>query len=572
MYLQHFNLSEYPFTIAPNPHYLYLSEQHREALAHLTYGLNEKHGSFILLTGEVGTGKTTVCRCLLDQVPKDVHIALVLNPHLNECELLQTICDELGIDYPNHASTKHLIDDLNQWLLKIHAKGEHAVIIIEEAQNLSDHLLEQLRLLTNLETNEQKLVQIILIGQPELLDKLAQPQLLQLEQRIIARYHLGVLNHQEVRTYIHHRFEVAGGNTDVFPASVTLRIAQLSKGVPRLINLLCDRALLGCYVHHKKQITLSIVEQAAIEVFGHKQKLAQEKPRSAVSWVLAGFGAVIVAAFFYVAIYKPSLLLPDAKLETFASQQDDVVSIAAGSATQQHQSMPVDNGEQENQLSPAVTFSATPANDTLLEDGIWKETDAYNVLFNLWGVDFPSNTQFTPCDFARTKQLSCWYRHGTFTDIKRTNRPAVLKMVSRQGSVFFITLLEQNKRGQWLIAADTMRMTVSEMRLDKIWTEEFVVLWKRPNHYVRTIRPGDRGPLVAWLGTQLASIGIYNTPVKDMVYSSRLMSEVRQLQRRCGIQVDGLLGRETIILLNTINGGVPVLAQNKQSLCPKVKV
>ena len=268
MYKEYFGLKELPFSIAPDPRYLYMSEQHREALAHLVYGMNTD-GGFVLLTGEVGTGKTTVCRCLLDQLPENIDIAFILNPKLSVDELLASICDELRIQYPpGNNSIKVFIDHINTYLLDAHARNRKTVLIIEEAQNLSTDVLEQIRLLTNLETNQQKLLHIIMLGQPELRDKLSRPELRQLSQRITARYHLGSLSRQETSEYVSHRLSVAGGHRTLFPDSVMGKLHRLSNGIPRLVNLICDRALLGTYAQGKDRVDNATLVKAAREVTG----------------------------------------------------------------------------------------------------------------------------------------------------------------------------------------------------------------------------------------------------------------------------------------------------------------
>ena len=285
LYKEYFGLKEPPFSIAPDPRYLFMSEQHREALAHLTYGIESDSG-FILLTGDVGTGKTTVSRCLLDQISSDTHVAFVLNPRLSVEELLAVVCDELGIAYPEGTtSNKIFIDRINNFLLATSAKGHKTVLIIEEAQNLSPDVLEQVRLLTNLETNQCKLLQIILLGQPELREMLSQPGMSQLEQRITARYHLGPLSINDVQAYVSHRLAKAGVDRQLFPFSLTRTIYQLSSGVPRLINLICDRSLLGAYVQGKDKVDKATLKRAAQEVFG-KDK-AGGRRRKIVGWIAA---------------------------------------------------------------------------------------------------------------------------------------------------------------------------------------------------------------------------------------------------------------------------------------------
>src|SRR5471032_408540 len=254
MYHSYFGLTEAPFSIAPDPRYLYMSQRHQEALAHVLYGVSGD-GGFVLLTGEVGAGKTTVCRCLLQQIPESCDVAYIFNPKLTVEELLSTICMEFGIAYPQgNTSIKVFVDCINAYLLDAHARGRHTVLVIDEAQNLSIEVLEQMRLLTNLETNRRKLLQIILLGQPELADMLDRPELKQLAQRIIARYHLGPLSKAEVAAYVRHRLDIAGAKRPLFPLSVMNRLYRLSRGIPRVVNVLCDRALLGAYVQGKERV------------------------------------------------------------------------------------------------------------------------------------------------------------------------------------------------------------------------------------------------------------------------------------------------------------------------------
>jgi len=269
MYTRYFDLKEKPFSIAPDPRYLYMSELHREALAHLLYGISSDDGCFILLTGDVGTGKTTVCRCLLAQLPENTDVALIVNPRLTVLELLETICDELEIPIEEgEKSAKAYIDKLNVYLLEAHAKGRNVALLIDEAQNLSLDLLEQLRLLTNLETDQKKLLKIVLLGQTELRQILNQDGATQISQRITSRYHLLPLGRENTFNYIHHRLAVAGERGEIFSKAAMTLIFEYSQGIPRLINVLCDRALLGTYVEEKYLVSGRVVKKAAQEVLG----------------------------------------------------------------------------------------------------------------------------------------------------------------------------------------------------------------------------------------------------------------------------------------------------------------
>ena len=289
MYLSFFGLNEKPFAITPDPRYLYLSERHAEALAHLLYGINEA-GGFVQLTGEVGTGKTTIVRSLLAQTPKNAEIALILNPRMTAPEFLLTICEEIGIGVPDSSteSLKDLVDVLSHYLLRAHGAGRRVVLVVDEAQNLAPAVLEQVRLLTNLETNTQKLLQIILIGQPELRELLGRNELRQLAQRITGRYHLHPLSRDETAAYVRHRLRVAGATNDIFSAAALSEIYRLSVGVPRVINVICDRALLGAYSMDRHRVTATLVRHAASEVFG-KRIVPNWLP-----WAAAGSTAVVL--------------------------------------------------------------------------------------------------------------------------------------------------------------------------------------------------------------------------------------------------------------------------------------
>jgi general secretion pathway protein A len=299
LYAGYFGLRSEPFSIAPDPRFLFMSERHREALAHLLYGVRGG-GGVVLLTGEIGAGKTTVCRCFLEQIPRDVNVAYVLNPRQTVHELLETVCEEFHISLPPRrlrSGLKDLIDALNHFLLQTHAIGRSSVLIIDEAQNLSGDVLEQLRLLTNLETADRKLLQIVLIGQPELVAILESPRLEQLSQRVIARYHLRTLSAPETASYVKHRLVVSGiGAAQPFSDAVLRMVHDISRGVPRRINLLCDRALLGAYAKGKSAVTSDILEKAAEEVFAKPAPSVQLRNTSVHSrqlWILVTSGLVL---------------------------------------------------------------------------------------------------------------------------------------------------------------------------------------------------------------------------------------------------------------------------------------
>ena len=317
MYEHYFGLAEVPFSIAPDPRYLYMSERHREALAHLIYGIR-RDGCFVLLTGEIGTGKTTICRCLLEQIPDDCDIAIILNPKLTVEELLETICKEFGIACPSPPSTvKAYVDRINDHLLEANARGRKTVLIIDEAQNLSVPVLEQMRLLTNLETSQRKLLQIILLGQPELREMIERPSLRQLAQRITARYHLAPLSKHEVAAYVAHRLAVSGVHSRIFPTATIAMLSRLSGGVPRLINVLCDRALLGAYIEGEAAVSKRTLGKAAREILGERHPGGLKSKALRLSMVALLLSLTCAAAYYS----NPSHTMPDFVLSLLPQAQ-----------------------------------------------------------------------------------------------------------------------------------------------------------------------------------------------------------------------------------------------------------
>lgn len=298
MYLPYFGLSDNPFSIAPNPDYLYMSPRHKEALAHLTFGLRES-GGFVMLTGEVGTGKTTVSRKLLQQLPDNTQVAMILNPTLSAMELLATVCDELGIEHDyDRASLKYFTDRILAKLAANHDAGINTVLMIDEAQHLLPEVLEQLRLLTNLETNREKLLKVVLIGQPELQQLLKRNELRQLAQRITARYHLLPLSANEVKAYVSHRLHVANGDISLFSGATLRAIFRVTAGIPRVINLLCDRALTLAYTAQSPQVSKTLFMAAAQQILGEDVVSQRTKGYRQLGYALI-FVIGVVAGYWF---------------------------------------------------------------------------------------------------------------------------------------------------------------------------------------------------------------------------------------------------------------------------------
>ena len=537
MYREYFGLKETPFSIAPDPHYFYMSEGHREALAHLVYGINSD-GGFVLLTGEVGTGKTTVCRCLLEQIPENCEIAFILNPKMTVVELLATICDEFGITYPNETpSIKSYVSRINDFLLDVHEKGKRAILIIEEAQNLSVEVLEQIRLLTNLETNQRKLLQIIMLGQPELREILAQPQLRQLSQRITARYHLGPLPKNEIATYVNHRLAVAGLiRGDLFPAPVLDLLYRLTGGVPRLINVICDRALLGAYVQGKGHVDKQTLRTAASEVSG--KKTGEVQRAGARLWATA---AVII---LLVATIVTTLYLLRSKTPLAETLGIPAEKVRTQNASQQ-KGLP--GGERPGETLPVST------RDT-----------AYGSLFGAWNITYDPKDSRSVCEQARAQGLSCVEGKDTLDVIRRMNKPAVLRLIDERGREYYATLLSlDGDTATYVVDRETT--TGKAQDLGRRWSGDFLLLWRAPAEYRDELTPGSRGTLVAWLERQLASVRGKQAPSgTKRVYDGEMVKEVKEFQSSKGLVADGIIGPMTLIHLTSgTPGSGPVLREEK---------
>ena len=439
MYTSFFGLSEKPFAITPDPRYLYLSERHAEALAHLLYGINES-GGFIQLTGEVGTGKTTVVRTLLSRLPQHADVAVILNPRISPAEFLLTICEELGLELApaDRHSVKEMVDALNRHLLSAHAEGKRVIVIVDEAQNLSADVLEQVRLLTNLETATQKLLQIILIGQPELRDLLDRSDLRQLAQRITGRYHLKPLTRAEAEAYVRHRLRVAGAAAEIFGAGALKEVYRLSGGVPRVINVCCDRALLGAYTQETREISAALVRRAAGEVYGRRFTALWQ------GWLAGGLGAALVATLLLagwlhgrphvVAMRSADARAAPANPQVTPALEPDAgaAQAAAGSG-----SAVADNlgaGRAAGRVSrfedddPATLPIAT----VLAQNGAaTTEPAAFRRLLALWGTAMTQDRE--PCAQAAKAGLACLEQHGAWAQVRMLNRPAVLALVDERG-------------------------------------------------------------------------------------------------------------------------------------------
>jgi len=552
MYTSFFGLQEKPFAITPDPRYLYLSERHAEALAHLLYGINEA-GGFIQLTGEVGTGKTTVIRSLLEQLPGHADVALILNPRVTPAEFLLTICEELHVEVPEsgRGSTKTLMDLLGRQLLDTHARGRRVVLIVDEAQNLSTQTLEQVRLLTNLETATTKLLQIILIGQPELRELLGKPELRQLAQRITGRYHLDPLSAEGTAGYVKHRMRVAGATAEVFTPAALREVHRLSGGIPRVINVICDRALLGAFTQEEHRAGAALVRQAASEVYG------RPVPAPWLKWTTAAAVAAAVAVLA-VGIWAFAQRSSGPSTEAGAPAGSEEV---AGRVDARPDAEPAGD-DADLPAEPAAEPPAQPslaellvrhANDTTTES-------ALAGLFALWGAMYDP-TGGRGCDQAGRQGLECLFQKGSWAQLRTLNRPAILTLTDDVGSTHQVVLTGLTDESATMDLGGEAH-EVSITALSRYWFGDFLLLWRPPLAVVKSLGPGMRGDDVRWLRESLrAAQGLPAVPVANEVYDDDLVREVQEFQRQHRLAIDGVAGVQTQIVLDTVLGatGSPTL-------------
>lgn len=549
MYHPFFGLQEPAFAIAVNPRYLYMSQQHREALAHLLFGL--RGGGFVQLTGEVGTGKTTIIRCLLEQLPDDTDIALILNPMASVPELLCTICDELGARYiADHTSVKALTDALYDRLLDNHTHGRKTVLLIDEAQSLSAEALEQIRLLTNLETHTDKLLNIILVGQPELCDLLAQPSLRQLAQRITARFHLHPLSREETAAYIKHRLQVAGlaTGTTLIPEDIQAEVHRFSGGIPRLINIICERMLLGAYGQNRNTIDRELFRQARREITGEPitrgasttsvtTSTPERRPRPVwLASALAGFVGITLGALLFGGLGRGLPWQPESAPEQTASTLGATPSPVAPDAAPTDAQAAIDAKPVEKKASEPPTLAERPWPRQLEE--------AQRQVAERFDLSVP--TTGAPCTESPTQGHACSRRMlTTWNELIELDRPGVLTLITPERKLAYIPLmgLDDQQALTWL---DGRPQKLPWAEIARLWTGEFHHYWFRPAGFDGSLSPGERGPAVRWLAEQFAELDGEPDPLTRDRYNQPLQARVEIFQRAQGLMPDGLFGENTL--------------------------
>lgn len=533
IYLQHFGLKREPFSIVPDPGFLYPSNQHRQAVAHLKYGL-DREGGFILLTGEVGTGKTTLTRTMLKRMPAHIRVAYVLNSKLNVTDLLASICDELGIELPTDSPesrglsfSKTRIDALNQNLLQAHAEGQKTLIVIEEAQNLSADVLETLRLLSNLETNTHKLLHILLVGQPELLDILAQKELRQLNQRVVSRFHLLPLEKDDVANYVNHRLHRAGAKGSLFNNACISVLFRLTGGVPRLINLVCQHSLLATYSTGSRVVSPKLIKEAAVEILGSRNTVDNNKKSFIILTVLLVLVAVLMISLANQTRFTPE---PSVDMEPSTDKQSPVA------------------------IKPSANVEPS-INEIIAID---VPTSPFSSLLKIWSVD--SGAIYSEEEFfaqatdnrLRAEKITA----AKISDLERINRPGIVwikqSFDSNQRELKSYLLTGLDKTAVRLQGTDGSIVVPLEKFLAG-WSGRYLYLWQPPQSF-DTLTVGDRNaPAVSWLLDQLAIIDQNSERIiTGGRYTAAIAQKVASFQSQQALTADGVVGRETVMRLNQL--------------------
>lgn len=557
MYNHFFGFRERPFKLVPDPDYLFLSKSHEEALAHLRYAVIDGEG-FVEIIGEIGTGKTLLCRTFLESLGDDVESAYVFNPRMDALDLLKSVCDEFGIPSAPHHSIKSLIDALNAFLIEKKAAGKKTALVIDEAQNLSRDVLEQIRLLSNLETTKDKLVQIFLVGQPELETILDAWDLRQLRQRISLRCRLHPLNPAETRRYIAHRVQVAstGSQTSapVFSRSAARRIYRFSKGIPRLINMACDRALLVAYTRNRRTLSGSMAASAIRELAGPKEpgRHLQTRPAGSLLALFAFFLCVSFIFFYTRGHFLEGYSIFPGKPET---KPVETATEIQHFETERSKTFSTPSFVPEPELKP----DADEDFENILQNNpaAFSKTAAFEKLLSAWGrepLPLPEPDSISgDSDFfsraARPYGLSLTPVDGDLERIVRLNLPAILKFILPSGGPLYMTAIQATPDAMvFSVAPDRPGVAVPYDQVMARWSGEGFVFWKNFYKYQGVVPLSAPGEAVITLKLHLRDIGYPHIDI-SAAYDLATRMAIKAIQARHGIPVDGYVGPLTKIVL-----------------------
>jgi general secretion pathway protein A len=560
IYQQYFALSCEPFSIVPDPGFLYPSSQHRQAVAHLKYGL-DREGGFVLLTGEVGTGKTTLTRTLIKRLPAHVRVAYVLNSTFDAADVLASICQELGIKLPKSSKTsltKNCVDALNADLIESHAEGKKTLVVIEEAQNLSPEVLEILRLLSNLETATHKLLHILLVGQPELLETLAQKDQRQLNQRVVARFHLLPLEKTDVANYVNHRLHHAGANRAIFESSAMTTLFKLTQGVPRLINLICHHAMLAAYATGTKTVSAKLVKAAAVEIFDIEKPKQKSSGRVGWSLVFCAVVALLVGIAFYTDQLPSKTLLNPQSVEVpvKVESKDETASLPLIEVVEslplivevesQPLILPIEPEEiiLDSKLEPVVFETSKPP----------VFNNPFTALFALWSVEIePLFSEEEVYSVAAENELGAEKLINILlSELIELDRVGIVWVRDDDNRLksYVLTAIDSGLVNLQGVKGD--RKETLEW-LAENWNGAFLHLWHRPID-ILSLRLGDKNAVALdWLQSRLLQIDdIYQPIITGGYFNEAVRLQVLNFQQQQGIRADGVVGQQTIMKINEL--------------------
>ncbi len=560
MYEAYYGLREKPFNLTPDPKYLYLSEKHKEAFAHLLFGIKNRSG-FVMVTGEIGTGKTTICRTLLGQLDENTEVAFIFNPYLSPEELLRKINEDFGIA-TSATSARGLIDELNDYLLDRNARGKNCVLVIDEAQNLTPAVLEQIRLLSNLETETQKLLQIVLIGQPELMQVLSLHELRQLNQRITARYHLQPLSRDETKQYISYRMRVAGARRRIyFTAQALKSIFKISGGTPRVINALCDRSLLIGYTKEMRDISPKIVKHAWKEVRGEQPK-RKVWPQIRVWLPSPAITTACIVILFFAALMRDFDIsnISGSSPANVTTQQATNASTAPAQPAPAKRDVafaaPVPVAEKPVEIAPPVEkpLDTTIAGFVDRQDATASRTAAIQGIMRAWSMQLLSNLPASDSiealtNFATDNEFSCEVMKLTLEQIEAINLPALIKVHGRTRSIWTAVVGAEGNDLRITTASNEVTMVPRE-KLNECYLNEALVWWRDPNPETVILKGGMSGEDVRMLQVQLRTLGRLNQSPNGN-FDQATSDAIKTIQKDVGLRIDGAAGRHTRMVLSS---------------------